>query len=131
MTKINDFKAQLAKAKLIQGSNQANPNLKDHVGEILLVTGMHITENIKVGTLSINKVSYSLTSGITLDSFYLSATESARDMIDAIGEGPYPLPLEMQVMEVETNRGPRQYCLLLGLSDPDNKLALLEMEEIE
>lgn len=117
MTKLEEFKSQLAKAKIIQGSTQANPNLKDHANKNIIVCGMHVTENIKVGTLTVSKITYSLQDGTALDSFYMSAVESARELIAEMGEGPYLYPLEMFVMEVTTNRGPRQYCQLIGMVD--------------
>ena len=127
-----DFTTKILQAKQVQAAGQANSNLRDHVGEKIEVTGIHITRDIEIkkAGLTLDKVTYQLTDGTCLDGFCLAATESAGEIVDIIGEGPYPVPLDMVVVEQNTQRDkPIQYVLLLGVSDPNNELALKLQKE--
>ena len=127
-----DFTTKILQAKQVQAAGQANPNIRDHVGEKIEVTGIHITRDIeiKAAGLILDKVTYQLTDGTSLDGFCLAASESASEIIDIVGEGPYPVPLEMVVVEMETKRNkPIQYVKLLGFSDPNDEMAFKLREE--
>jgi len=127
-----DFTTKIMQAKQVQAAGQANPNLRDHVGEKIEVTGIHITRDIEIkgAGLTLDKVTYQLVDGTSLDGFCLAASEMASETIDLLGEGPYPVPLVMVVVEMDTKRGkPIQYVLLLGFSDPNNEMDLKLREE--
>ena len=131
-TSLLDFTTKILQAKQVQAAGQANSNLRDHVGEKIEVTGIHITRDIEIKSagLTLDKVTYQLTDGTSLDGFCLAASESASETIELLGEGPYPVPLEMVVVEHDTKRGkPIQYVLLLGFSDPNDEMAFNLQEE--
>ena len=131
-TNLLDFTTKILQAKQVQAAGQANSNLRDHVGEKIIVTGIHITKDIeiKAAGLTLDKVTYLLADGTCLDGFCLAAAESAGEIVALLGEGPYPVALEMLVIESPTKRGkPIQYVTLLGFSDPDNEMTFKLQEE--
>ena len=131
-TSLLDFTTKILQAKQVQAAGQANSNLRDHAGEKIEVTGIHITRDIEIKSagLTLDKVTYQLTDGTSLDGFCLAASESAGETIEFLGEGPYPVPLEMVVVEMATKRGkPIQYVKLLGFSDPNDEMAFNLQEE--
>jgi hypothetical protein len=124
---IADLKNKVAMAKQIQAAGHANEKLGDHVGEQVVVVGMHITPQVEIKSagLILDKVTYSLPDGTALDGWHLAATESAKALIEVLGEGPYNPPLLMEVKAQETKRGEAYYCELLDLyEDPANPLSL-------
>jgi hypothetical protein len=131
-TNLLDFTTKILQAKQVQAAGQANSNLRDHVGEKIVVTGIHITRDIeiKAAGLTLDKVTYQLQDGTCLDGFCLAASESASETIELLGEGPYPVALEMLVVETPTKRGKDiQYVKLLGFSDPDDEMDFKLREE--
>jgi len=131
MMRIADFKAKMELAKQVQAYGGANPNIRDMVGQMMIVTGMHITRDIEIKTagLILDKVTFFLADGSALDSFHTVAVERASDLIDVLGESAYPAPLMMEIQEMETRHGMRMYATLLDFYDPDHKLPLMEMDE--
>jgi len=129
---VNGFKLLFAQAKQVQNANQANENIREHVGETMAVVGMQITEGIeiKAAGLELDKVTYNLADGKALDGFHMAAVESARNLIEVLGEGPYPAPLVMEIREVETKRGMKQFAELVGYDESAAAFADLE-EELE
>lgn len=130
--KISDFKNKIIQAKQVQAAGQANPNIREHVGELMIVTGLHISTGIDVkkAGLILDKITYQLSDGTSLDGFCLAATESARELIGVLGEGPYPFPLWMEILEMQTTRDkPIQYAKLIDFYDPEGKMSFAELEE--
>jgi len=128
---ILDFKSKLALAKQAQAAGTANPNLRDYVGQMMVVTGMKITQDIEIKSagLILDKVTFHIADGTALDSFTMAATEKAADLIEVLGEGPYPMPLLMEVCTMETKRGDKEYAKLIDFYDPENKAAEMELDE--
>jgi len=131
MMKIADFKAKMELAKQVQANGDVNPNIRDMVGQMMIVTGMHITRDIEIKSagLVLDKVTFFLAGGSALDSFHTVAVERASELIDVLGESGYPAPLMMEIKEMETKHGMRMYATLLDFYDPDHKLSFMEMEE--
>ena len=130
--KLSTFRAKMIQAKQVQAAGQSNPNIRDHVGEMMIVTGLHLSTGIeiKAAGLVLDKITYQLADGTSLDGFCQAATESAAELIEVLGEGPYLYPIEMEILEMETKRGkPVQYARLIGAYDPENKMAFAELEE--
>jgi len=110
MMKIADFKAKMELAKQVQANGDVNPNIRDMVGQMMIVT-------------------FLLAGGSALDSFHTVAVERASELIHVLGESGYPAPLMMEIKEMETKRGMRMYAALLDFYDPDHKLSLMELDE--
>ena len=128
---VAELREKVALAKQRQNANQANENIRDHVGEMMVVSGMHVTENIEIKSagLVLDKVTYILSDGTALDGFHLAATQSAKELIDVLGEGPYDPPLMMVVAEQETKRGSVFFAKLMDIYDPDGLASFRELEE--
>lgn len=132
MNVIEAFRAKLAAAKQAQASNGQNGNLRDHVGEMMVVTGMHITEGIEIDNLVIDKITFFLADGTALDGFHAVAVGRAEELIEVLGEGPYPLPLMMEVCEMETKkRGMKQYAKLLDFAASPSEVSFAELDAVE
>lgn len=129
MMDIQAFRAKLAEAKQVQAASSQNPNLRDHVGEQLVVVGMHITEGIEIDNLVIDKVTFALADGTAIDGFHQAAVDKADDLISVLGEGPYPMPLLMEVCETETKRGPKQYARLIDFYGTEADMAFADLEQ--
>ena len=131
MTELNvieAFRAKLAQAKQVQQASGQNPNLRDHVGQMLVVTGMHITEGIEIENLVIDKITFTLADGTAMDGFHQAAVDKAEELIEVLGEGPYPLPLLMEVCEINTKRGLKQYASLIDFAAAPGEVALAELD---
>lgn len=128
---IADFKAKVAAAKQQQQAQHANGKLGDHVGEMMVVTGIRITEDVEIKSASLvmDKVTFNLADGTALDAWHLAATENAKALIEFLGEGPYEPPLLMEVKAQETKRGEVYYAELLDIYDPDGKVAVQDATE--
>lgn len=131
MNAIEDFRAKLAQAKQVQLASGQNQNLRDHVGEQMVVTGMHITEGIEIENLVIDKVTFTLADGTAIDGFHMAAVDKAEELIEVLGEGPYPIPLLMEVCEVKTKRGMKQYAQLIDFAADPSDVAFAELEAPE
>jgi len=126
---IEQFRALMAQAKQVQQASGQNPNLRDHVGAMLVVTGMHITEGIEIENLVIDKVTFTLADGTAMDGFHMAAVDKAEELIEVLGEGPYPLPLLMEVCEIKTKRGMKQYATLIDFAAAPTDVAFAELDE--
>ena len=128
---IAELKERVQQAKQAQAASQANENIREHVGEHMIVVGIHITTdiNIKSAGLILDKVTYALADGTAMDGFHLAATESAESLIEYLGEGPFEPALVMEIKEIDTKRGLKQYAELIGIYDPDSTLGFKEMME--
>lgn len=131
MNVIEEFRAKMAQAKQVQLASGQNENLRDHVGEMMTVTGMHITEGIEIENLVIDKVTFTLADGTAIDGFHMAAVDKAEELIEVLGEGPYPLPLLMEIREVKTKRGMKQYASLIDFADSPSNVAFAEMESVD
>lgn len=131
---IAAFKAQVAKAKQVQAANSANDKLANHVGEQMIVSGIHITKDVEIKNagLILDKVTFTLVDGTALDGWHEAATSRANDLIEALGEGPYQYPLLMEIKESPTKRGVTVYAELIDIFDPKGELAhQLAVEETD
>lgn len=128
MNAIEEFRSKMAAAKQAQAASGQNGNLRDHVGEMMVVTGMHITEGIEIDNLVLDKITFFLADGTALDGFHEAAVDKAEELIAVLGEGPYPLPLLMEIREVETKRGPKQFGHLIDFAGTPSEVAFAELE---
>lgn len=128
---IADFKNKLAQAKQAQAASAQNENLRDHIGEQMVVSGMQITHDIEIKSagLVLDKVTFLLPDGSAIDGFHLAAVEKAKELIEVLGEGPYPIPLLMEIREVETKRGPKQYAHLIDFAATPSEISFADLEE--
>ncbi len=129
MNVIEEFRAKMAQAKQVQLASGQNANLRDHVGEMMTVTGMHITEGIEIENLVIDKVTFTLADGTAIDGFHMAAVDKAEELIEVLGEGPYPIPLLMEVCEVKTKRGMKQYASLVDFAGSPSDVSFAELDE--
>jgi hypothetical protein len=132
MTQINAieaFRAKMGLAKQAQIANGQNGNLRDHVGEQMVVKGMKITEGIEIDNLTIDKITFFLADGTAIDGFHAVAVDRAEDLIEVLGEGPYPLPLLMVIKEIGTKRGAKQYAELIDFASSPSDVAFAELDE--
>jgi len=60
----------------------------------------------------------------------MAAVDKAEELIGVLGEGPYPLPLLMEICEVETKRGPKQYATLIDFAGTPSEVALAELDAV-
>lgn len=126
---IEAFRAKMAEAKQAQAASGQNKNLRDFVGQQMVVTGMHITEGIEIDNLVIDKATFFLADGTAIDGFHAVAVDRAEELIEVLGEGPYPLPLLMEVCEMETKkRGVKQYAKLLDFAAAPGEVSFAELE---
>jgi hypothetical protein len=139
---IFELKNKVAQAKAQQMSNTANPNIRDFAEEEIIITGMHITENITIAGIgsALSKVTYSILKGkelvdpeygreyAALDSFHEAAVSHAKDIIEVLGEY-FPAPMICRIVEVPIKNGTKNtyYVELVDIyDDPANPLSLQE-----
>jgi hypothetical protein len=142
---LAQLKSLVGQAKTIQASNTSNPNIRDYVGQKIVVTGMIITKDILVAGLGtkLDKVTFNLLAGkapaslpgapeiTALDSFHDAAVNHAEDLIPVLGT-TFPAPMEFVIVEKPIKDGTKYtyYAEFLGLyDDPNNPLAFQELEE--
>lgn len=135
---IAAMKAKVQSARNLQQSQHANEGIKEHIGEQMVVVGMKISEDIEIKSagLIMDKVTFNLADGTSLDGWHQAAVENAKSLIDGdtehnipgLGEGPYDPPLLMTIESSETKRGITVWVELIDIYDPEGKYASIEAE---
>lgn len=109
---------KVQKARQIQQANMQTEKFENHVGETFLVTGIEITEGIQINSLLMDKVTLICKDGTTLSGFHKAGVEAARDIIDIVGDSPYPWPLIISIEAMTTKWGSAYYPVLEGVDLP-------------